>query len=143
MPIIRGRADWWDEKVLSAAVNRGDPAALLAFAARHMSRIALRDPLWRCFLQHSGVPVKDMQDAVGRFGARDLKRGLEQGRFNGPSLHNASVFVFGGWVNSLLAAMDLAEPDSALDDAVEMMLRALGLPSEEARKLAHSPLLQI
>ena len=72
VPIIQKRAQFWDAKVQENIDGIEDPAEILAFASRHMGRVAVEDPLWRWFLQHSGVPVEDMRDAVGRFGARDF-----------------------------------------------------------------------
>ncbi len=140
VPIIKQRAEYWDNKVQENLGDREDPAEVLAFAARHMGRIALEDPLWRWFLAHSGVPVEDMRQAVGRFGARDFGKGLMSGRFQVPDLTVGTSFIFGAYVNTLLTSLSLEDTGTAIDQMVEMMLRVVGLSPEEAHDIAHAPL---
>ncbi len=140
VPIIQKRAQFWDAKVQENIDGIEDPAEILAFASRHMGRVAVEDPLWRWFLQHSGVPVEDMRDAVGRFGARDFGKGLLSGRFQVPDLSVGTSFIFGAYVNTLLTSLELDDPGKAIDQMVEMMLRVVGLSPEEARDIAHRPL---
>ncbi|MCG8432593.1 MAG: TetR/AcrR family transcriptional regulator, partial [Gammaproteobacteria bacterium] len=140
VPIIQQRAEYWDNKVQQNLGDREDPAEILAFAARHMGRVALQDPLWRWFLEHSGVPVEDMRQAVGRFGARDFGKGLLSGRFQIPDLTVGTSFIFGAYVNTLLTSLTLDNPATAIDQMVEMMLRVVGLPPAEANEIAHAPL---
>ncbi len=140
VPIVQERAALWDAHVQSQVGALSDPAAVFAFTARHMARIALREPLWRWFLAHSGVPVEDMRATVGNFGTRDIRLGLDAGRFAVPDLVVATNFVIGGYVRSLLACLELEEPEPALDRTVELILRVLGLAPDEAAMIAHSPL---
>jgi hypothetical protein len=81
-----------------------------------------------------------MRAAVGAFGARDVRRGFASGRFNVPDLRMSTSFMFGAYVNSLLACLDLDEPEPALNQVVEMMLRVLGLSASEAQTIANAPL---
>lgn len=140
VPIIQQRAEYWDGRVQDNLGEREDPAEILAFAARHMGRIALQDPLWRWFLEHSGVPVDDMRQAVGRFGARDFGKGLMSGRFQVPDLTIGTSFIFGAYVNTLLTSLTVEDPDTAIDQMVEMMLRVVGLSTGDAQRIAHQPL---
>ena len=140
VPIIQQRAANGDARVQQVLANEDDPAHVLAVSARHMGRIALADPLWRWFLQHSGVPVEDMRAAIGTFSARDFRRGIESGRFQVPDLHGMSHFLLGAYVTTLLAALPLEDPGGTLDDMAELMLRAVGLSVEEAARIAHEPL---
>ena len=64
VPIVQERATYWDAQVRSQLGALTDPAEVFAFTARHMARIALKEPLWRWFLAHSGMPVEDMRAAV-------------------------------------------------------------------------------
>ena len=107
-----------------------------------MARAALRDPLWRWFLTHSGVPIDDMQAAIGRFGARDFNAAFDAGRFAVPDVSVSSRVILGAYVSTLLGCIDLDEraAAAAIDDMMELVLRAVGLGSEEAAAIAHSPL---
>ncbi len=140
VPIVRERATYWDARVQSQLGTTQDPAEVFAFMARHMARITLSEPLWRWFLSHSGVPVEDMLKTVGRFGARDFRRGLESGRFSVPDIDVASNFIIGAFVNGLLGCLALDEPESALDQTVELILRVLGLSPDEAHRIVSTPL---
>ena len=81
-----------------------------------------------------------MKSALGRYSARDLGRGLLSGRFNVPEIGISSSFMFGGFVQGLLTAFDAENPDPAIDQIVEMLLRTLGINADEAKLLAHQPL---
>lgn len=140
VPIIQRRAAQWDRHVQMHLGGEKDPARVLAFTARHMARAALQDPLWRWFLTHSGVPIADMNDAIGRFGARDFRKGFESGRFRVPDLRVCNAFLLGAYVNGLLACLGLENPGSAIDDMIEMMLRVVGLEADEASIIAHESL---
>ena len=122
-----------------------DPAEVVSFTARHMARAALRDPLWRWFLTHSGVPIDDMQAAIGRFGARDFRAGFESGRFKVPDRAVSERFILGAYVSTLLGCVDMDEPaaGAAIDTMMELVLRAVGLSLEEAADIAHRPLAEL
>ena len=140
VPIIQGEAMEWDRVIQNNLQGIDDPARIMAFSARHMARIIVADPLWRWFLQHSGVPVQAMKEALGRFSARDFSKGLLSGRFNVPEVRTGTSFLFGAFVSALLANFDARDPNEAIDQIIEMMLRVIGLSVEEAREIAHQPL---
>ncbi len=140
IPIVEQEAIRWDEIIQQRMSDVDDPAIVLASSSRYMARVIVADPLWRWFLQHSGVPVDDMRQAIGRFGARDFGRGLMSGRFKVPELSIASSYMLGGFVNGLLASFDSANPDRTIDQMVEMFLRVVGLDPEEAEQIANLPL---
>ena len=140
IPIVEEEAIRWDEIIQRRVSDVDDPAIVLASSSRYMARVIVADPLWRWFLQHSGVPVDDMRQAIGRFGARDFGRGLMSGRFKVPELSIASSYMLGGFVNGLLASFDSADPNRTIDQMVEMFLRVVGLNPEEAEKIANLPL---
>jgi AcrR family transcriptional regulator len=143
IPIIRQEAIRWDEIIQERLSDSQDPAIVLASSSRYMARIIAADPLWRWFLQHSGMPVEDMRKSVGRFGVRDFTRGLVSGRFKVPELGIASRFMLGGFVAGVLASFDSAEPDKTIDQMVEMFLRTIGLDCDEAARIANLPLAEL
>jgi AcrR family transcriptional regulator len=143
VPIIHQQTVRRDEAIQKAVADIEDPAEVLACSGRHMGRMILADPLWRWFMQESGMPVDDMREALGDFVARDFEQGLASGRFNVPETGLATSYLFGGIVNALLSIFELADPGTAIDQVIEIMLRVLGLPIEEARDIAHRPLQQL
>ncbi len=143
IPIVEQEAVRWDEIIQRRVSDVADPAIALASSARYMARIIVADPLWRWVLQHSGVRVDDLRQAIGRFGARDFGRGLVSGRFQVPELTIASSYMLGGFVNGLLASFDSAEPNRTIDQMVEMFLRVVGLEPQEAERIANLPLQEL
>lgn len=140
LPIVQKLGQHWDDVIQASLVDEEDPAEVVAFSARHMARVIASDDLWRWFLQHSGVPTEDMKMAVGAYSARDMGRGLLSGRFAIPEITIGSAFMFGGFVQGMLAAFDATDPEKAIDQIAEMLLQVLGIDHEEARSIAHQPL---
>jgi len=140
IPIVQRVAARWDRVIQANLQDIEDPAEVMAFSARHMGRMIVADPLWRWFLQHSGVPVEDLKSTLGRYSARDFGKGLLNGRLKVPELAISSSFLFGGFVNALLQSFDSDNPEKTIDVVVEMMLRLVGLDIEEAALMAHKPL---
>ncbi len=143
IPIIQYRAQYWDNVLQRNMTVLDDPAEIIAFSGRHMARVIADDPLWRWFLQHSGAPAEVMREALGRFTSRDFGKGLLTGRFEIPELSIGSGFLLGGFVNSLLTAFNRDNPGKAIDQVMEMILRVLGLPVDEAKLIAHKPLKEL
>ena len=140
IPLIEQEAIRWDKIIQQRVSDIDDPAVVLANSSRYMARVISADPLWRWFLQHSGVPVDDVRRAIGRFGVRDFRRGLRSGRFDVPDLAIALSFMLGGFVSGLLASFESADPARIIDQTVELILRAIGLEPEEAGQIASRPL---
>lgn len=143
VPIVEQEAIRWDKIIQQRMNGIDDPAVVLASSSRYMARVITADPLWRWFLQHSGVPVDDMRNAIGRFGARDFGRGLVSGRFNVPEVAITSSYILGGFVNGLLASFDSADPEKTIDQMTELFLRVVGLEPEEAEQIANLPLQEL
>ncbi len=59
-----------------------------------------------------------------------------------PGLFDDGLFC-SGFVNSLLTAFNKDNPGKAIDQVMEMILRVLGLPVDEARLIAHKPLREL
>ena len=143
IPIVQHRARYWDDVLQQNITVLDDPAEIVAFSGRHLARVIADDPLWRWFLQHSGVPAETMRDVLGRLTSRDFGKGLISGRFEIPELSIGSGFLLGGFVNSLLTAFNRDNPGEAIDQTMEMILRVLGIPVEEAKLIAHKPLKEL
>ncbi len=140
IPIVKAKAARWDKQIQVRVNSMDDPAEVMAYSGRQMSRLIQHDSLWRWFLRHSGVPVEDMKSAIGAFSARDMNKALVSGRFDVPDVDVANSFLFGAFVNSLLTSFDSEDPDSVIDQMMEMLLRALGIGDNEAHELTNRPL---
>lgn len=140
VPIIRAMANHWDQVIQEHLAGSEDPAEVVGLSTRYMGRAVNTDPLWRWMLQHSGMPMDDMRDAIGRFAARDFGRGLLSGRFQVPDLGAANNFLIGGFVTGLLGSFSADDPEREIDNMAELILRTLGIEVSEASRIAHQPL---
>lgn len=140
VPIIFQATLEWDKAVQKATREIADPAEAVAYSGRHMARLIIADPLWRWFLRESGVPTDDVRGILGRFVTRDIEKGLQSKRFQLGDMDVAMHYVFGGVVSALTLVLETEQPDKKIDHVIELMLRTLGLPPEEARDIARQPL---
>ena len=140
LPIIQQVAAEWDQIIQQNLAQTEDPAELMCSAIRYMGRVIISDPLWIWMLEHSGMPIEEMKDAVGRFAARDFGKGLMSGRFVVPDLALTSTFMLGAFSSGLLSIARQDDIAQSVDQIAELMLRILGLEQDEARQIANMPL---
>ncbi len=140
VPIVENLAARVDERLREALKDSDDAAMIIATSARVVGRLMVRDDLWRWLLQHSGVPVEDLRNAVGAYVKRDFRRGLANGRLKTNNPRAMAGFTFGGFVNCVLGAFEQEDPEQQIDDGVEMILMVYGLDSVEAHQIATQPL---
>jgi len=138
--IVQGIAADIDDKLQQYFVDHDDPGFIVCQSARLVGRAALADPLWRWLIEHSGLPIEDMRHAIGRFATRDFGKGLMNERFKVPEIKTSSAVILGGFANGLQAAFGTQDPELAIDQTVELLLRLLGIAADEAANLAHQPL---
>ena len=140
LPLLVAEAARLDEQLRDALRDETDPAVILGVSARFMARHILNEDLWRWFLRNSGVPVDTMRNALGAFGNRDFQAGLQAGRFRSRNARITSIFGFGGYVSTLLEAIDVEQPDAYIDGAVEALLVTFGVREVDAARIAAIPL---
>ena len=144
IPITRDMAAHWDSTLQTHFRNKAelfdDPAIVVGHSARYMGRAVIADPLWRWMLKHSGVPIDDIRDAIGRFASRDFKRGFDSGRFQIAGINVMNSFLVGGFVACLLSSFESSNPDHNIDLMAELLLRTLGVEQTQAAQIAHMPL---
>lgn len=140
IPITREIAERWDRALQESLKETADPAEVVGLSTRYMGRAVIADPFWRWMLKHSGVPIDDIRNVIGRFGSRDFKRGFNSGRFQVADMRAMNNFIVGGFVACLLSSFDSSEPEREIDLMTELLLRTLGISQTEASQIAHTPL---
>jgi AcrR family transcriptional regulator len=140
VPVLQAEAAKIDVHLQSVLRGEDDPAQVFSYSARYTGRRIVADELWRWFLQHSGIPVDDMQRTFGRFARRDFRGGIASGRFAVPDERVALATIFGGFVTALMLSFKSKTPETTIDQSVEIALRGLGLTAQEATAIAHRPL---
>jgi AcrR family transcriptional regulator len=140
IPIARARTRELNRRIDRVVDAVEDPAEVISIALRHTLRSMPEDPLCAWFIFRSGLPQQRLLEVIGESGDRDVRRGVEAGRFSLANPAAASSILSGAVIGALNGRLEGMLDDADLDDAVEYLLRLLGVPDEEAREIAHRPL---
>jgi AcrR family transcriptional regulator len=140
VPIARERARALSRRIDRVTAGIEDPAEVLAVALRHTLRRMPEDPLCAWFVFRSGLPQQRLREGIGESGYRDVIRGVESGRFSLDNRSAAAALLSGAVIGALAGRLEGTLSDADLDDAVEYVLRLLGVAVDEARDIAHAPL---
>ena len=85
-------------------------------------------------------PQQRLLEVIGESGHRDVSRGMETGRFAIANQAAVGSLLSGAVIGTLSGRLEGVLDDGDLDDAVEYLLRLLGVPAAEALDIAHRPL---
>jgi AcrR family transcriptional regulator len=140
VPIARARTRALNRRIDETIAAIDDPAEVMATGMRHGLRALVRDDLCRWFVLSSGLPQQRLLEGLGESGMRDAQRGIERGRFHVRNAEVVRLLVTGAFVAVLSARAERNLTDADADDAVEHLLRVLGIGVDEAREIAHRPL---
>ncbi|GAA3667587.1 TetR/AcrR family transcriptional regulator [Arthrobacter ginkgonis] len=130
---------------MGAALDRmtaGMPDAAEVFAAslRHLVLRAVTDPLWGWFVVRLGVAHPKLIEILGPRAARDLRRGVDAGRFAIPDIDIATSCTFGSLLATLHLVLSAETKDGADRLFAQTMLCMVGVPAGEAQEVASRPL---
>lgn len=141
-------ADGLDEMVRDI----DDPAEVIAVSIRHTLLRVRRDPLWGRLLLREGLSVHGLSHGLGPRLMRDIRRGVDTGRFKTPDPEMAFITVGGGVLGVVAAQLHLASLGSSVaglsdEDGVSIperaaaaLLHALGLTFAQAQAVARRAL---
>ena len=124
------------------ALTRGleDPAEVVAVAHRYFVLLARSDPDWAWLLVRLDVSHNVTFAALGPFALRDLRRGVDAGRFEVPDPQVALHAAGGALLAVMRAVLDGAASAHADVHHAEGVLRMLGVDPAEAAEVASRPL---
>lgn len=131
------------ERVVAGFAGVDDPAQRMAIGVRQYIRRAHEEPLWGRFMSRFGLSPAVLQSVMSSAALSDFEAGVASGRYRAtPAQIPAMVALLAG---STLAAMLPVLDGHATwreigSDAAELLLRALGVEAEEAKRLARSEL---
>ena len=140
VPIARERTRRLNRRIDRVIESMEDPAEVVSVALRHTLRSLPEDPLCAWFIFHSGLPQKRLREGIGESADRDVKRGIESGRFAVANLEAAASLLGGAMIGVLSDRLEGKLDDDDLDDATQYVLCLLGLSLDEAAEIAHRPL---
>ena len=140
VPVARAHTRSLNRSIDCLIENLSDPAEIVSIGLRHTLRGILDDPLCCWFILRSGLPLDRLREGIGESAARDLERGVRTGRFVIPNQAVLGDMLSGAVVGVLSAYLGGSRTEANLDDAVEYVLRLLGVPLAEAHEITHRPL---
>lgn len=137
-----------------------DPAEIIAASVRHTLYRGRRDRTWALFLLRESLSSRMLTRGLGARLLRDIEKGISAGRFN----VDDALMAFVGLAGSVLAALSIEvqygeDADNALppelrrtvglpspefpERTASTMLRFLGVPAAEARRIARRQLAEL
>ncbi|MEX3985531.1 TetR/AcrR family transcriptional regulator [Paraburkholderia sp. EG287A] len=132
-------AEEMHERVVASFAGVPDPAHRLANGIRYFIRRAHDEPHWGRFLSRFAFSHKALQGMWAGAAMRDVLDGLEQQRydFHPDQRHSAMALIAGAVLASILLVLDGHRTwRDAGSDTAELVLRALGVGVEAARRYA-------
>jgi len=115
---------------------RDDPARVVAVCLRHTLRAFVEDPTLGWFALRAGDAIAVSDVALGAYGRRDIRRGIESGRFRFDDLELVLTMIGGGTEALLRKRLEGELPGEADVAFTAHVLRLLGLPDDEAAAIA-------
>lgn len=134
-----------NERVAHAVQGEPDPARRLARGIQLYVLRSHEEPAWGRFMTNFGLNAHQPGERWSVLPEKDLRHGLDSGRFNLDSDQLPSCLALIG--SAVIAAMHVTLEGlrtwrEAGSDTAEYVLRALGLDADEASLLARQPLRQ-
>lgn len=128
------------ETIVSSAAEPDDPAETAVIAHRRFVRLAYEDPQLARLLVHLDRADALLELASEPYLTPVLQRGIDSGRFPAIELGVTVSFIVGATVGVMRGILDgRLGPDADIGSA-RTLLRACGLPDDEALALARLPL---
>lgn len=139
--VIEQSALEWAEQIAAAMGAISDPAAVVSISIRQSALRLAADPAWSGFLMNASFTGLAVWQPMIDFLSEAITRGVTLGRFDVPS-RDAMLTAIIGTISMMNHRLLTSETDAGAsgEDMVELILRMLGLPPDEARALAHAPL---
>ena len=121
-------------------VGMTDPAEILAASIRHAVQFAETDPVWGAFVVRFGLLERSLRARLGSRARRELRRGIASGRFTPADPATALVAIGGAVLSVIQGRLDGTLTANAGPELADQVLRMLGVPRNEAARIARSEL---
>lgn len=128
----------WGEMIDRACVGIDDPAVVFATSFRISGRLGWTHPELARFITGAGLELLDIPRGLAPRARRDIQAGQAGGRFTVPHADIALAAVAGG-LHGLLRVHQRHPggiDEGAVDQLAEALLRMLGVPARDARRIA-------
>ncbi len=128
----------WGQMIDRACAGIDDRAEVFATSFRISGRLGWTHPDLAGFITGAGRELLDIPRGLAPRALRDIKLGQAAGRFTVPHADVALSTVAGGLLGLLRVHQHDPEQidESAVDQLAEAILRMLGIPAREAKRIA-------
>jgi AcrR family transcriptional regulator len=128
----------WGQMIDRACAGIVDPAEVFATSFRISGRLGWTHPDLAQFITGAGLELLDIPRGLAPRALRDIKVGQASGRFTVPHADIALSTVAGGLLGLLRVHQQHPEQiaETAVDQFAEAILRMLGVPAREAKRIA-------
>jgi AcrR family transcriptional regulator len=135
----------WGQMIDRACAGLDDPAAVFATSLRISGRLGWTHPDLARFITGAGLDLLDIPRGLAPRALRDIKNGQAAGRFTVPDADIALSTVAGGLLGLLRVHQQRPEQidETAVDELAEALLRMLGIPARDAKRIAGRALPEI
>jgi len=132
----------WGQLIDRASAGITDPAERYAVGTRITGRLGWTHPDIAGFLTGTGLGVLDIPSGLVPRALHDIEAGQATGRFTVPDAEIALSAAAGGMLGLLRMCQRRPErvTEATVDQLAEAVLRLLGVPADEAARLAALPL---
>jgi AcrR family transcriptional regulator len=126
----------FDELLQPRRLSLDDPIERIAAGCGAFINEAMRDPIWGALIVRSAAAMPSVaRNARGRLN-EDIRRAAASGRLHDVAPEIAFEFVFGITVRAMQSAAEGRLKPKHAPLIVAGILRAIGVPAEEAREIA-------
>jgi AcrR family transcriptional regulator len=135
----------WGQMIDRACAGLEDRAEVFATSFRISGRLGWTHPELARFITGAGLDLLDIPRGLAPRALRDVKMGQAAGRFTVLDADIALSAVAGGLLGLLRVHQQRPEQidETAVDQLAEALLRMLGLPAREAKRIAGRALPEI
>jgi AcrR family transcriptional regulator len=132
----------WGQMIDKACAGIADPAEIFAVSFRISGRLGWTHPGMARFLTGAGLGVLDSPTGLAPRALRDIRAGQKAGCFAALDADVALCAVAGGLLGLLRLCQDHPDriDEQVVDQLADAILRLLGVPADEAARLAALPI---
>jgi AcrR family transcriptional regulator len=113
-----------------------DPAEVIAYAHRYFVRLALTDSVFGRIMIRFDPSHRPLLEALGPAALRNIKEGIDAGRFKVESAESALFVTGGALFGTLIGIVEGALGEGADEVHAAAVLRMLGLSRADAARVA-------
>lgn len=138
--IIQETIESFGDALNRLAESVDDPAEVVSASVRYTVRKAAEDEAWGWFLIQSGMSTAVFQIGLVQRMARDIGVAIQAGRCKANDLEFTVLAAAGTALAIITACLRGEIVEDAPERAAAIVLRVLGLSSQEAQEVANRPL---